>query len=124
LRLGFFESERDARQVLETLRAEYPQAWVATASPGEASTFEVPADPEVLTLKEAAAFLQVDPLVLKDMVRRQGIPGRRIGVRWRFSRSALVAGSRAPMSRRRSSIRTRWSGRARQGQRTWHRESI
>jgi excisionase family DNA binding protein len=47
--------------------------------------------PEVLTLKEAAEFLHVDPLVLKDMARRQAIPGRRIGVRWRFSRSALVA---------------------------------
>ena len=47
--------------------------------------------PEVLTLKEAAEFLHVDPLVLKDMARRQEIPSRRIGVYWRFSHSALVA---------------------------------
>ncbi len=36
LRLGFFASERDARQALEALRSLYPRAWVAKVSPGEA----------------------------------------------------------------------------------------
>ncbi len=119
LRLGFFASERDARQALEAVRALYPQAWIAKVSPGEAevaaqaaireaaSPREVPGTtipgaaasaaedtaevPEILTLKEAADFLRVDPLVLKDMARRQEVPSRRIGVYWRFSRSALRA---------------------------------
>ena len=58
---------------------------------GPVAAEDTAAVPEVLTLKEAAEFLHVDPLVLKDMARRQAIPGRRIGVYWRFSRSALVA---------------------------------
>ncbi len=106
LRMGFFASEGDARHVLEALRAEYPQAWVAKVSPGEAEVTGRPdtapsadtavsevsaAVPEILTLKEAAEFLRVDPFVLKDMARRQAVPARRIGVYWRFSRSALRA---------------------------------
>jgi excisionase family DNA binding protein len=112
LRLGFFASERHARQALQALRSLYPRARVTKASPGEAeiaaqaaSPPEVPepimpgaaasgdtaAIPEVLTLDEAADFLRVDLPVLEDMARRQEVPGRRIGVYWRFSRSALRA---------------------------------
>ena len=56
-----------------------------------AAAHDAAALPEILTLEEAADFLRVDPLVLKDMAHRQEVPGRRIGVTWRFSRSALRA---------------------------------
>ena len=51
----------------------------AICAPGPAAADDA-ALPEVLTLEEAADFLRVDRLVLKDMARRQEVPGRRIGV--------------------------------------------
>ena len=58
---------------------------------GPVAADDAAAVPEILTLTEAAELLRVDPLVLKDMARRREVPGRRIEVQWRFSRSALLA---------------------------------
>ncbi len=54
LRLGFFASESAARQALERLRAHYPQAWVATVSPGK---FEASA---LAAIREAAPASEVE----------------------------------------------------------------
>jgi excisionase family DNA binding protein len=66
-------------------------AFLVSGPVAAAAAEDTAAVPEILTLKEAAAFLRVDLLILKDMLRRQEVPGRRIGVYWRFSRSALRA---------------------------------
>ena len=47
--------------------------------------------PQVLTLKEAAAFLRLGESGLVDAAARGEVPGRRILGSWRFSRAALVA---------------------------------
>ena len=47
--------------------------------------------PDVLTLNEAAKLLRVGPDELKGMAARNQIPSRRIGARWRFNRTALMA---------------------------------
>jgi excisionase family DNA binding protein len=46
--------------------------------------------PDVLTLDQAAAFLQVEPAALADLAERSEVPARRIGDEWRFSRAALL----------------------------------
>lgn len=45
----------------------------------------------VLTLAEAADLLRVEPQQLLELARSGGVPGRRIGVEWRFSRAGLLS---------------------------------
>ncbi|MDQ3631175.1 MAG: helix-turn-helix domain-containing protein [Actinomycetota bacterium] len=48
--------------------------------------------PEVLTLSETAALLRLEEeVVVSQAAEPGGIPGRRIGEHWRFSRQALLA---------------------------------
>jgi len=50
-----------------------------------------PADtPDVLTLEQAAALLQVDPAEVTALAEAGELPGRRIGGDWRFPRAALL----------------------------------
>src|SRR5262245_18144971 len=44
---------------------------------------------DVLTLAEAAAFLRVKAKEVEDLVKKQGLPGRKIGKLWRFLRVAV-----------------------------------
>ena len=46
---------------------------------------------EAMTLEEAARFLRIAPQELESLALRDQVPARRIGARWRFSRSALAA---------------------------------
>ena len=50
-----------------------------------------PAAPGVLTLNEAAGFLRIGPDELERLAAQNKVPGRRIGTRWRFNRTALLA---------------------------------
>jgi excisionase family DNA binding protein len=56
--------------------------------------------PEVLTLSEAATFLRVSERALLQLATLQQVPGRRIGKKWRFSKTALQHWLGAPASRR------------------------
>lgn len=53
--------------------------------------------PEVLTLGEAAQYLRVSESDICDLVRQQGLPGRKIGEQWRFLRAALQDWLRSPL---------------------------
>ncbi len=55
---------------------------------GRATLREDP--PAVLTLAEAAALLRLEEHVVQDTAETSGLPGRRIGEHWRFSREALL----------------------------------
>jgi|SRR5829696_2678882 len=46
--------------------------------------------PEVLTLAQAAALLQVDAAEVAALAEAGELPGRRIGGDWRFPRAALL----------------------------------
>jgi excisionase family DNA binding protein len=49
-------------------------------------------DPEeVLTLEEAAELLRVTIDAVEEAVISAGLPGRRLGGAWRFSRAAILA---------------------------------
>ncbi|MBA2492891.1 MAG: helix-turn-helix domain-containing protein, partial [Gammaproteobacteria bacterium] len=45
---------------------------------------------EVLTLAEAARLLRIDPGELARFAEQDLVPGRRLGMQWRFSRTALL----------------------------------
>ncbi len=49
------------------------------------------ADQEILTLKEAAEFLRVQPHTMYYMLEHGQLRGRRVGKEYRFTRSALMA---------------------------------
>ena len=44
---------------------------------------------EVLTLAEAAAYLRVSEQAVVEAVTAQGLPGKRIGGEWRFTKAAI-----------------------------------
>lgn len=46
---------------------------------------------DVLTLREAAALLRVHPVTLQRRAEAWGVPHRRLGAEWRFSRKVLTA---------------------------------
>ncbi len=64
-----------------------------TTAPATAKTPVAPASawPEVLTLDEAARFMRLEVGELEELARRDAVPARRIGNRWRFNRNALLA---------------------------------
>ncbi len=46
---------------------------------------------EVLDLQDAAELLRVPVQAVRALAQEGGLPGRRIGEEWRFSRTALLA---------------------------------
>jgi excisionase family DNA binding protein len=46
---------------------------------------------DVITLNEAAALLRVHPVTLRKRAVAWGVPHRRLGAEWRFSRNVLTA---------------------------------
>ena len=47
--------------------------------------------PEILTLEQAAAMLQISERTLQRMLKKGEVPGTRIGGQWRFDRDQLRA---------------------------------
>jgi excisionase family DNA binding protein len=45
---------------------------------------------DVLTIDEAAALLRVHPVTLRKRAVKWGVPHRRLGAEWRFSRKVLT----------------------------------
>jgi excisionase family DNA binding protein len=56
--------------------------------------------PEVLTVEQAAHFLQIDEDTVIEMAESDKLPGRNLGKDWRFSRAALVAWLSGPEKKR------------------------
>ena len=46
---------------------------------------------EILTVEQAAEYLQLDPETVRRAARRGELPGARIGRRWRFRKEDLDA---------------------------------
>ncbi len=47
--------------------------------------------PDILTLEQAAQFLQVSTRTIQRMVKDGRLPGRQVGSQWRFDREQLRA---------------------------------
>ena len=50
---------------------------------------------DILTMVEAAAMLKVHPETLRKRALKWGVPHKRLGTEWRFSREVLTAWMRA-----------------------------
>jgi excisionase family DNA binding protein len=46
--------------------------------------------PQVLDVRECAAFLRISEQTVRSLARRGELPGRKIGKGWRFSQEALL----------------------------------
>ena len=57
---------------------------------------QAPAFLDVLTLTEAAEYLRVPEAEIVDLMRRQGLPGRKIGNELRFLKAAIQEWLRLP----------------------------
>ena len=60
------------------------------------TTDQVTSFPDVLTLAEAAAYLRVSEAEIVELMRGQGMPGRKIGSAWRFLKAAIQEWLRFP----------------------------
>ena len=56
--------------------------------------------PEVMSVEQAAQFLQVAEAVVIELAEAGQLPGRKLGSAWRFSRAALVAWLSEPDGKR------------------------
>jgi excisionase family DNA binding protein len=56
--------------------------------------------PEVMSVEQAAQFLQVEGPVVIELAEARQLPGRKLGGVWRFSRAALVAWLSQPETKR------------------------
>lgn len=52
--------------------------------------------PEVMTVEQAARFLQIAEGLVVELAEAGKLPGRKLGPVWRFSRAALIAWLGAP----------------------------
>lgn len=52
--------------------------------------------PEIMSAEQAGQFLQLDEKTVLQLAEAGELPGKRLGVAWRFSREALVAWLSAP----------------------------
>jgi excisionase family DNA binding protein len=50
----------------------------------------MPSEGDVLTVVEAAALLKVHPVTLRKRAVEWGVPHKRLGTEWRFSRKRLI----------------------------------
>lgn len=57
------------------------------------------AEPELMTTKEAAAFLRVHMITLSQWAKHGYVPGLKIGKNWRFDRHELTAWLNDPARR-------------------------
>src|SRR5262249_13032651 len=55
--------------------------------------------PEVMNAKQAAEFLQIEEKMVIELAEAGKLPGKRLGVAWRFSREALVTWLSTPEKR-------------------------
>lgn len=56
-------------------------------------------DPELMTTKEAAAFLRVHMITLSQWAKHGYVPGMKVGKNWRFARHELTAWLNDPVRR-------------------------
>jgi excisionase family DNA binding protein len=59
-------------------------------APGAHEFRPLAAQPEVLTLEEAADFLRSAPAAVEELALGGELPARRIGGEWRFARTAVL----------------------------------
>jgi excisionase family DNA binding protein len=57
---------------------------------GHAAFRPHPTPPDVLTIAELAAWLQVDEPAVAELAESGELPGRRLGGEWRFARDAVL----------------------------------
>src|SRR5919202_4196329 len=60
------------------------------------------AEPDVLTLEQLAALLQVDEKTVRSLAARGDLPGRKLDTEWRFSRQAVLEWLATPAKRGRT----------------------
>jgi excisionase family DNA binding protein len=58
--------------------------------PASVLEVRVSEDNDILTLSEAAALLRVHPVTLRRLAVAWGVPHKRLGAEWRFSRVVLT----------------------------------
>jgi excisionase family DNA binding protein len=57
---------------------------------------QAPVFPDVMTVAEAAAYLRVSEAEILELMRRQGLPARKIGNQWRLLKAAIQDWMRLP----------------------------
>jgi excisionase family DNA binding protein len=91
-----FELRQPKQQIIAGLLAQYapgdePSETHAAGFALGRYGFRPAGTPDVLTLEQLAAFLQVEDQTVRALAEAGEIPGREIGGEWRFSRAAVLS---------------------------------
>ncbi|MGD8808618.1 MAG: SPOR domain-containing protein [Gammaproteobacteria bacterium] len=92
LRLGFFATEQDARAALESLRDQFPRAWIGRAEPEEVATareFALGAAAEAPLPLVAAEAIEAQPESIAEL--RQ-MPAEEVSAQMEEARAAMMNG--------------------------------
>ena len=81
-------SSKKERPKMKPSRGEMSKA-ANDPPPDSTNGVHLPATSDVMTLAEAAAFLRAPEAVVEQMANEGKLPGRKVGVEWRFIQSAL-----------------------------------
>ena len=60
---------------------------MATSAPRQSG--EIPDPPQVMTIDDLAAYLQVAKSTLYKLAQEGKVPGQKVGKHWRFSKTAI-----------------------------------
>ena len=69
---------------------------MATSAPRQSG--DIPDPPQVMTIDELAAYLQVAKSTLYKLAQEGKVPGQKVGKHWRFHRDAIDEWLRAERS--------------------------
>ena len=59
------------------------------ATPAPRQSGDIPDPPQVMTIDELAAYLQVAKSTLYKLAQEGKVPGQKVGKHWRFRREAI-----------------------------------
>ena len=87
-----FHLKTSKQRILATLIAQHLEPLTVEAGEWTTGRASVRAAevPEVLTPAQLAELLQVDERTVRELARRNELPGRKLGREWRFSRRAVL----------------------------------
>ncbi len=84
-----FESKRSKQDLVADLVAKHLEP--GELELGHAALRPAPRPPDVMTVAEVAAWLQVDEAAVTELAEAGELPGRNVAGRWRFAREAVLA---------------------------------
>jgi excisionase family DNA binding protein len=88
--LGMRKKDVVANLVTKYVDPDSPRGLDALRGSYSFQPYEPAPPPEVMSVEQAADFLQIEEALVLELAEAGRLPGKKLGAAWRFSRAALV----------------------------------